>query len=364
MMSGDGLVVRVRPVLGRLSAAQASGLCLAAQTHGAGLIDVTNRANLQIRGVAAASHVPLLIALAELGLLDEDETIEARRNIVVAPDWTEGDETEWLALELAARLGELPALPAKMGFAIDAGAGPILTDVSADFRIERGVSGGLILRADGHGKGMPLPDMLEVETVIRLAWWFANSGGAQAGRMRRHAAPLPAWFTATEAPATPRLPLGAGPHAMGAIHGTAFGQVPAQDLAAAITDSGAQALRVTPWRALVLEGGAAGPRDGLEWDANAPVLRVDACAGAPLCPQAQVQTRALARALAPYVDGRLHVSGCDKGCARSTPSDVVISGRGGAYTLARNTRADDTDAQTGLSAHDLLTHFGAPLDAL
>ena len=46
MMSGDGLVVRVRPRLARLSADQVQALCAAAMRHGAGLIDLTNRANL------------------------------------------------------------------------------------------------------------------------------------------------------------------------------------------------------------------------------------------------------------------------------------------------------------------------------
>ena len=49
MQSGDGLVVRVRPFGGRLDAAQISGLAHLAEHHGNGLIDVTSRANLQIR---------------------------------------------------------------------------------------------------------------------------------------------------------------------------------------------------------------------------------------------------------------------------------------------------------------------------
>jgi precorrin-3B synthase len=50
MASGDGLIVRVRPLLARLTAAQALGLCKAALAHGSGLIDLTSRANLQLCG--------------------------------------------------------------------------------------------------------------------------------------------------------------------------------------------------------------------------------------------------------------------------------------------------------------------------
>ena len=49
MLSGDGLVVRVRPHGGQLSAAQASGIADLATCYGNGLIDLTGRANLQIR---------------------------------------------------------------------------------------------------------------------------------------------------------------------------------------------------------------------------------------------------------------------------------------------------------------------------
>ena len=52
MQSGDGLVVRMRPRGGRLSAAQAAGIAELAERYGNGLIDLTSRANLQIRGVS------------------------------------------------------------------------------------------------------------------------------------------------------------------------------------------------------------------------------------------------------------------------------------------------------------------------
>lgn len=358
MLSGDGLVVRVRPRLGQLSAAQALGLCDAAQAHGAGLIDVTNRANIQIRGVSNDSYTPLIEALDGLGLIDPNAVIEGRRNILVTPLWQAGDDTEWLALELIARLEELPELPPKMGFVIDAGDAPILTDTPGDFRIERGVSGGLILRPDGHALGIPLDQPQEIDALIRLAYWFAASGGAEAGRMARHKAPLPDWAKATEAPAPAAAPLVPGAHALGAVQGLAFGQVRAADLAQAIRDSGASAIRVTPWRALLSMDAAPGPRAGLEWDANAAVLRADACPGAPYCPQASIETRTLATRLAPMVAGRLHVSGCAKGCARASRADVVVIGHAGAYDLAFDALAGDAPAHAGLNAQDLFAKIG------
>lgn len=354
MLSGDGYVVRVRPRLAELSAAQALGLCEAATRFGAGLIDVTNRANVQLRGVSAQDYSPLIEALGALGLLDTDEVTERRRNILVAPTWAAGDDTHRLTRTLLERLADLPELPPKMGFAMDAGAGPVLAAVPADFRIERGSRRGLILRAEGRAEGLMLAPGTEISALVRLAEWFIASGGADAGRMARHAAPLPDWGP-LDAPATARPPLRPGPHALGAVQGCAFGQVRAGDLAAAITASGARALRITPWRVILLKGAIAGAMPGLEWDAEAPVLRADACPGAPFCPQASVETRNLARTLAPHVRGHLHVSGCAKLCAHPSPADVTLVGDGGTFTLSR----PDAPRLTGLLPAQVLAHFGA-----
>mgnify|MGYP002856696220 FL=1 len=358
MMSGDGYVVRVRPRLARLTSAQATGLCEAAAQHGAGLIDVTNRANIQIRGVSEAAWPALMTDLEALGLLDTDADTETRRNIVVNPDWVAGDDTERLAIELIDRLAELPALPPKMGVAIDAGVGPILHETSADFRLERSALG-LILRADGHDLGLPLEPGQEIDALMRLAEWFIASGGAEVGRMARHAAPLPDWAQGTQAPATARPKPPPGAHPIGAVYGLGFGQVRAVDLMQAIRDSRADALRITPWRMLLLEEAEAGARAGLIGDANSPLMRVDACPGAPFCPQSSVETRALAAQLAPVVKGQLHVSGCAKGCARKARADTVVIGDHGRFNIALNACAGDDPVETGLTHTQILDYFGA-----
>ena len=93
MVSGDGLVVRIRPRYAQLTQSQIVGLCDAAESFGSGVIDLTNRANLQLRGVTQHSFPLLIKSLSDLDLVDACPNIEAKRNLLVAFDWLEGDET-------------------------------------------------------------------------------------------------------------------------------------------------------------------------------------------------------------------------------------------------------------------------------
>lgn len=353
MAAGDGLLVRVKPYLGRMTADRLHSLCGLAMTYGNGMIDLSRRANFQIRGVRSEVWPALLRELIGHGLVDADAVQERKRNVLVAPDWQEGDDSCRIVRDLLARIDDWPDLPGKAGFVIDAGAAPILMGQSGDFRVERGETGGLILRADGQDSGAPLENGGEADALIALANWFVESGGLQSKRMARHLAPMPPWAQGSIRPVAARPIIAPGPCAMGMAYGAAFGQIKAEDLAAAIGDL---ALRITPWRVLVAEGGEL---DG-DWLSHPsdPLLRVDACSGAPFCPQASVATRPLARALAPHLGGSLHVSGCAKGCARSKEADVTITGCDGRFDLAFCAVAGAPACFAGLDEAQILSHFG------
>ena len=384
MAAGDGLILRVRPRLAHLTPAQARTIAVVAETHGNGQIDLTNRAALQLRGMREADWPAALTALIHVGLVDPDPVREARV-MLVAPAWREGDDTHRIAGALLDRLDTLPALPGKIGFAIDAGDAPVLDESPADFRIARGAAGGLVLRAEGRATAWTLVPGEEATALLALVEWFVASGGIAAGRMARHAAPLPDRLpgsaAACSADSGSRQALHAGEHcpawpwasaAAGArracgeeTRGTAiglpFGRIAAATLADLAARPGVTGLRVTPWRTLLVEGlDPASP--GLP--VSTPAERaVDACVGAPACPQASVETRALAQRLAPHVAGRLHVSGCAKGCARAAPADVVATGRDGRFDLAFHARAGAPATITGLSPADLIARLESPTRA-
>ncbi|MDO9383476.1 MAG: precorrin-3B synthase [Hyphomicrobiaceae bacterium] len=140
MQSGDGLLVRIKPSCGMVSLEQAEAIATLARDHGNGLIDLTSRGNLQLRGVSGETLDVLTSALDALGLLDATPEAEAVRNVISSPlagiDVTAFD-TRSVVKALEQRVtsdSSLGALSDKFGFLVDGGGMQPLADVEADIR--------------------------------------------------------------------------------------------------------------------------------------------------------------------------------------------------------------------------------------
>ena len=356
MLSGDGLVVRVRPFGGRLRRAQADGLASLAAAHGNGLIDLSSRGNLQLRGVCEDSFDALIEGLRGLKLLDANAEVEGRRNILTTPFWAPEDETEYLTAALGDALAQqdAPDLPVKFGFAVDTGDWPVLHSASADIRLERDAQGGLILRPDGAVLGKQVDVLTAIGEAMQLAHWFATHRGVhkRMAKLLATGQPLPKGFTRPMRTQTYHPTPGLSEQ--GVLTGLAFGQLTAQTLAGLAKHG---ALRMTPWRMVLIEGAQSMPQlPDLIAMQDDPLLQIAACTGAPGCPQALIETRALARALAPRLPAgqTLHVSGCAKGCAHPKSAALTITGTAQGLSLIHNGRASDEPAQTGHSPHSIL----------
>lgn len=359
MQSGDGLVVRVRPHAGSLTSEQALGIAKAAARFGNGLIDLTSRANLQIRGVSADGLEQLLPALAALDLLDLDEHAESERNILVAPLFADGDDTLPIAHELERELaGARLGLPSKFGFAVDCGTTRLLAAAPADIRIERDDAGALLVRADGADLGHRVTRQECVPFALALARWFACT--REATHSRRMAAlvhsgiAVPLALPGEIRPvATANLP-SPGLCKRGALVSIAFGQLTAPALSELASLK--RTLRMTPWRMMLIEGLDELPdNEDFITDPDDPLLRVVACTGAPGCPQAHAPTRPTARALAPIVpkDSLLHVSGCPKGCAHPGRAPLTLVACAAGFDFIRNGSPGDLPILKALPAESI-----------
>jgi precorrin-3B synthase len=325
------------------------------------MLELTSRANLQLRGVCPDSYPALINGLRSLGLLDEHADVEARRNLLLSPFWTDPDGTPAIceALTLALAAPDAPTLPSKFGFAIDLGPQPVLRAGSADIRIER-FGDQVLVYADGATTGACVHPAQAAQTTIELARWFVASGGVVNGRgrmaslLQRQA--LPIKFTSTQVPKATAQAFTVGPSATGMVVGLEFGQLPAETL----HQLAAQApLRITPWRGLVLEALHTAPAlPELITQPDDARLRVMACTGAPGCTQALGPTRALARFLAPLLPaGRTaHVSGCSKGCAHHGATLTLVASDAGYHLIDHGTAQSTPDA-TGLDAAGIAAYL-------
>lgn len=354
MRAGDGWVVRVRPPGGRLTQAQAAGIAALATQHAADAIELTGRANLQLRGVSDAAYPPLLAGLQALGLVDSEVSAESRRNLLVTPFWAEGDGTTTLAVALAAALGQgdAPALPAKFGFALDTGPLPVMRAAPADIRIERSGDAYRVY-ADGFATGARAGADEVVPLALSLAQWFIDTTASRTGRQRMAAlaatdAQLPPRFADLAVPSASAYQPRLGAVTQGLLVGFEFGQLSASTLTAL---SALAPMRLTPWRSLLIEGIDQLPDlPDLITRTDDKRLRLSACTGAPACAQAAGVTRPLARALAASLPAgkTLHVSGCTKGCAHPSAALTVVATRDGYDLIHHGNAASPPDAR-GLS---------------
>ena len=390
MLSGDGYLVRLRISGGVLSASAAKAIADCAQRYGNGLLDLSARANLQLRGVQQESLAALVEALQAHGLIDESAEAEAVRNVLasplagLSPDAAFDIRPYERALEQRLVSDEaLHGLPSKFGFIVDDGGGLGLSDLGPDIRFVAlhdqsaprfmvslaGCDDGAVIEAS------ELPDV-----AARLATAFINEARKFDTPPRRMGALIVSrgaaviWRAAELAPSpqTPRVPTPPQPlghHSLDASGflglGFPFGRVSARDLAwlADMAQShGSGEMRLTPWRAVLLPGIDAKAAQHILSQAsdafitapNDARLAVIACPGAPACASADAPTQEHALSLAPLARAlspsgvTLHVSGCAKGCARTAASAVTLVARAGLYDLITQGRASDTSVQHGL----------------
>jgi precorrin-3B synthase len=375
MPSGDGLIVRIRPPGGALTMEQADALAGLARSLGNGHIDLTRRANLQLRGLGEERLPELHHRLAQLSLLDGDPSIEARRNIMVSPlaglHPTEPFDVRPIAIALDDALvsdRSLQALPAKFGFLVDGGGALSISGERADIglaAIGETMAFGLDTPSGMAWLGSVAPDDA-VAVGLAAARAFVTLAGT--GRMRDHAsrvAPVvqPLLHTLEAKPTAGARRLGLLAAAVGIA--APFGRLEATQLHQLVglaKQAGAADLRLSPWRSLyigvhdiaLVEGACSA---GLIVDEHEPLLRIEACPGAPACASSTVDTRGDARRLANLASmrayrGRIHVSGCAKKCACSGKVDLTLVGEAGRYRTGRRlVDAADLDSLFDVLAH-------------
>lgn len=345
MQTGDGLLARLNPADGALTGYQLAGVAGAAGEFGNGVLEISARGNLQIRGLTHASAAALADMVAGLGIAVHPG-IEVRTGALAGLDAGEvadprpvAEIIRQRALPLAARLAP------KVSVAVDGGGALPLHELVADVRLRAISAHEWLVDAAGAALGKGGPDSA-VDAAMTILERLARRGREARGRNLDEAALRTVAGSLHPASRTARV--GAGPpvgHFALRNGGTArgfalaFGQIDARILTELARSASRETVfRLAPGRGLLVlnlpkteektfvETAA---RLGLVTDARDPRLRIVACAGAPACASGHLATKAIAAALAadmPAGDGIVHLSGCAKQCARPARASATLIG--------------------------------------
>ncbi|MCW2811310.1 MAG: Precorrin-3B synthase [Friedmanniella sp.] len=337
--AADGALVRIRIPGGRTTGAVLEALGRTAERHGSGVLQLTSRAGLQVRGLPDPLPAAFVADVTAAGLLPSADH-ERVRNVLASPlTGLAGGRADLgpLLAALDARLSVEPGLVELSGrfvIGLDDGRGDIAAlQPDLTYRAHDPDSGWLLVGSD-RGRRVAAADAVAALVALALDFAVARQP-SRAWRVRD----LPAWVEAQPdlgpVPATEPepMPLGAvGPHASVQVP---LGFLPPGQRRVVTEVAGDRAVVVTPWRGLVLEQGASRLPElvaaGLVAEPTSPWTALSACVGAPWCGQGRVDTQSLVAAAAALGGAwpRTHVSGCERRCGAPTGpyEDLVAPSR-------------------------------------
>jgi len=383
MPTGDGLLVRLTPTGATIRPEAFIALCAAARSCGNGVIEVTSRGSIQVRGLTERSveRLAAMIGRIDLPVSDGPPVV---CDCLAGLDGEEVLDAGALAAQLRGAIASVSFttdLEPKVSVAVDGGGALHLDGVPADVRLRAMASDGRVyfhVSVGGDAEvAQPIGAVASehaVEAALHMLDVIAAGrarareivAGSGAGAFRRAIADIR--LDLTPPPLRPPSdPIGT--HAlrdngMALGFALAFGHADStalEALARAAASAGGSGLRTAPGRALLAIGigkdraahvVASAEELGFIVRAEDPRRQIVACAGAPICAAAEIPARALAPGLAGRVAmaGRdapmVHVSGCAKGCACARSAPVTVVGLDGRCGMVVNGSARDRPLAT------------------
>lgn len=374
----DGGICRIKLAGGVISAEQALAVADAAERFAGGVIEATNRGNLQIRGIGA-DHDALIATLLGAGLGPKNPASDDVRNLMISP--TAGLDPQQLfdarplagqilySLESHPRFHELSP---KFALSLDAGEGLAMLEHPHDLWLSALEVDGETLLGFGlagcpASESPPAAVSLDAghELVVAVLELFLEHARPEQTRMRHllqevSVAQFLEWLDARlsqslrvdqkittwrRAPITANAHIGVYPQRQPGVTSVG-GVVPLGRLSPSMLRSVAKlaielgdgSLVMTPWQSLMLRNvrdeQASTAADGLRvagllCDAGQALSQMIACTGSAACGKGLADTKADALQLAAYLQQQgvaraVHLSGCNRSCAAAHAAPITL----------------------------------------
>lgn len=350
MAVADGLLARFRPE-GGLSPDQVLALAEAADRHGNGLIEVTARGNLQVRGLSAVSAGAFRAAIIDAGIAPQPApAIEISPLAGLDPKARVDPRPLAAALrEVCDAALEAGPLSPKLSIVLITGGQVLLDGLKADIRLIA-LSEGWALELGSDTLGALATEAVPDAVATILAMVQALGPRARASDLRSEDAATaikgltPLEHTSVRPASYMIGPLSLADGAPALRVGLPFGQVRAwhlRELARVMDTHDIAEARPAPDRTLVLLGvTAAGLRAlspalagiGFWTRPDVTGARLSICSGAERDDGGVIQAAELAQALyaggPDLIDGsfHIHVSTCAKGCPHAGRPGIMLDG--------------------------------------
>ena len=385
----DGGICRVKLAGGVLNSQQARAIAEAAERCASGVLELTNRSNLQIRGVLPGQQTELIERLLAAGLGPSNPAADDVRNLLLSPaaglDPHALLDTRPLAAALLDLLQNTPALhrlSAKFALQLDGGEALAILEHPHDIWLSAlpGTPARLAFGLAGCPNDRPL-GVVNVEQAVplveQLLRLFLDLAGSEHNRMRQllgvmtpsqllhqlqtrlpfavQAPPLD-WQRAA---VSPRTPMGIYPQQQAGLYMVAaaarLGRIDTAQLnalAELAEQYGDASLRLTPWQGLLLPNIPEHSADkllhklaelGLLIDAQDPLSNLIACTGSAACGKGLADSKADALRLAERLctstaRPQVHLSACPRSCAAAhTAPFTLLASSTGHYQLYQRT---------------------------
>ena len=342
--AADGRLARVRLPGGRLAPVALDAVAGLAAMLGNGIIEITSRASLQVRGLADGDAAAVVDLLEPAGLLPS-RAHDRVRNILASPVAGRSPDSLAATDELVAALDRglcadplLAGLPGRFLFGVDDGSA-LLGGQRCDVTLVAEGRDAFRLWLGGVRTTLVARDGAQLALGAARAFLELAGGAWRVADLADGPRPLARLLGGDVVDASPArshtLPVGTLAQRDGRVAVTALAPLGRIDWAMAALLSELGELRLSPWRTLTFVDVAPDRADGLLDELVAIGLVVSAssgwhglsaCAGWGACRRARVDVRdgAAQRALAREPGSPAeHWTACERGCGRSP--DVPIS---------------------------------------